>query len=91
MSSLHTRNHCKSKQLAMAPVYAISLVLPCGSVVADWTTVHRYTRLEVLRKYVPESFERGTYRISFAGEDIIEIQNQNSMPFLDKVILQLSD
>ena len=54
----------------MAPVYAISLVLPCGSVVADWTTVHKYTRLEYLRKFVPESFLRGTYRITFAGEDV---------------------
>ena len=78
---MHTRIYFKSKQLAMAPVYAISLV-SCGSVVAEWTTVYKYTRLEGLRKYVPNSFERGTYRITFAGEDILEFHIQNKHAIL---------
>ena len=55
----------------MAPVYAISLVLPSGSVIAAWETAYKYTSLELLKTYVPDMFESGTYMITTDGKDVI--------------------
>ena len=55
----------------MAPVYAISLVLPSGSVIAAWETTYKYTSLDLLREYVPDIFESGTYMITMDGKDVV--------------------
>lgn len=79
MPRMHTcndTNHtyarpCCSEVHAMAPVYAISLVLPSGSVIAAWETAYKYTSLELLKTYVPDMFESGTYMITTDGKDVI--------------------
>ena len=62
---LHVCTRERICSAAHAMPHQLSLLLPCGSVLASWRA-HRDTSLEQIQEFVP--FERGTYLITYDGK-----------------------